>query len=479
MSTIIRGGHVLTMDPAIGDLPVGDVLVRDGRIVAVAEHIDDAEAAGGEIIDAAGAIVLPGLVDGHRHVWQSLLRGVAAEWTLPQYMVEARSMYSGCFDTEAAYLANLVGGLESLAAGITTVVDHSHLQTDPATTDALVRGLRDSGVGGYFCYALQNVVDYQVTPAEDPDEIRAALTGMPDAWHDENVRRVRAEYFSDPSSRLRLGIALPESAPFLPVPALKPLAERVAALEPAFVTSHWSMTIRDGDPTKSRLGWLARHNEWNGHIVLTHANGLDDADLDELLRAGIGVCTTPDVECGMGSGPLLARRFVEKGGSAALGMDLSSYAGADILRQAHLLLQVERKGLAEAAGGRPAMETPWAARAALELATRIGAEAVGLGDEVGTLTPGKRGDVVVVRPDALRAGPNPDPVAALLFYTTPADVETVLVEGETVKSAGRIVGYDVDELSEQTARATARISERYGALPRPVLEKVWAGMFGG
>ncbi|MPY56177.1 amidohydrolase family protein [Streptomyces spongiae] len=476
MSTLIRGGHVLTMDPALGSLPAGDVLVRDGRIVAVAERIDETQTADCEVLDAAGAIVLPGLVDGHRHVWQSLLRGAASDWTLPQYMVEARSMFSGCFDAEAAYLANLVGGLESLAAGITTVVDHSHLQTDPDTTDALVRGLRDSRVGGYFCYALQNVVDYQVTPPTDPDEIRAALTGEPGAWHDENIRRVRAEYFSDPNGRLRLGIALPESAPFLPVPALKPLAERVAALDPALVTSHWSMTIRDGDPDKSRLGWLARHHEWNGHTVLTHANGLDDADLAELLRAGIGVCTTPDVECGMGSGPLLARRFVAMGGSAALGMDLSSYTAADILRQAHLLLQSERASLA-AADPMPAAETPWPTYGALELATRVGAEAVGLGAEVGTLTPGKRGDVIVVRPDLLRAGPDPDPVAALLFYTTPADVETVLVEGEVVKRAGRLTGVDLDQLGRDTAHAAARIHERYEALPRPVLEKVWAGMF--
>lgn len=83
--------------------------------------------------------MLPGLIDGDRHLWQSLLRGTATDWSLPEYMVEARSMYCGCFDADATYLSNYVGGLESLAAGITTVVDHSHLQSSPEVSDALAR----------------------------------------------------------------------------------------------------------------------------------------------------------------------------------------------------------------------------------------------------------------------------------------------------------------------------------------------------
>ena len=107
--TLIRGGFVLSMDPDIGDLPVGDVLISDGRIAAVAPAI---QADGAEVIDAAGAIVLPGLIDGHRHLWQTMLRGTASDWSLPEYMVEARSMYCGCFDPDAAYLSNHLGGLE-------------------------------------------------------------------------------------------------------------------------------------------------------------------------------------------------------------------------------------------------------------------------------------------------------------------------------------------------------------------------------
>jgi len=135
---LIKGGCVVTMDPSIGDFASADVHVRDGRLVAVAPQLD---VPGAEVIDAVGKIVIPGLVDGHRHVWQSLLRGVSVDWSLSEYMIEARSMYCGCFEPEDAYAANYLGGLEAVAAGITTLVDHSHLQASPAMSDALAAGL--------------------------------------------------------------------------------------------------------------------------------------------------------------------------------------------------------------------------------------------------------------------------------------------------------------------------------------------------
>lgn len=166
---LVRGGCVLTMDPDLGDIPIGDVLLRGDRIVEVGAALD---APGAEVIDAAGMIVLPGLIDGHRHAWQSVLRGLAGDWTFPKYMVEARAIYCGCFDPDDAYLANYLGGLESIAAGITTIVDHCHLQSTPEVSDALARGLKDSGVGGVFCYALQNVPYYVDGAAVDGDAVR-------------------------------------------------------------------------------------------------------------------------------------------------------------------------------------------------------------------------------------------------------------------------------------------------------------------
>lgn len=466
---LVRGGHVLTMDPDLGDLPVADVLMTDGRIAAVGADLEVDEA---EVVDATGAIVLPGLVDGHRHVWQSILRGTATDWTLPEYMVQARSMYCGCFDAEAAYVSNYLGGLESLAAGITTVVDHSHLQKSPEITDALARGLIDSGVGGIFCYAMQNVPDFVGDATIDTDELQDLLQRSPDDWHDGNAQRVRDKFFSDPDQRLRFGVALPESAAYLPLAVLRPLLARTIALNPFLVTGHW-----DGGGQEPVISELSDQGGWPERTSLTHCNHVGDDDLGSLARAGVGICTTPDIECGMGTGPLVARRYLDRGGAASLGTDLSSYARADILQQGRLLLQVERMVLADASEGLPTF-VGWRCRDVLELMTKRAAESLGLGSEIGSLTVGKRGDVVVVRPDPLAAAPDGDAAATVLFYSSPREVETVIVEGDVVKRNGALVGADLGGLRQRAAQAAEQVITRYDKLPRQGLQQVWAGMFG-
>jgi cytosine/adenosine deaminase-related metal-dependent hydrolase len=463
--TLVRGGHVMTMDPDTGAVAGGDVLISDGRITAVGACLDAPD--GCEIINAAGTIVLPGLIDGHRHLWQSLLRGTAADWTLAEYMVQARSMYCSCFDTDAAYLGNYLGGLESLDAGITTVVDHSHLQKSPEVTDALARGLLDSGVGGVFCYALQNVPDFTEPGPIRADDVKDLLMGAPASWHDDNARAVRERYFHDPAQRLRFGVALPETAPYVPIKAQQELLARTADLRPFLMTGHWH---GGGERV---LGALTAGGDWPPQTSLTHCNHLDDGDLDVLVQARVGVCTTPDTECGMRMGPLAAGRFSDRGGRASLGTDLSSYARADILLQARLLLQVERMSPEN-----PDPKQIWPARRVLELATQQAAESLGLGSEVGSLTAGKRADVVIVRPASPAATPWGDPVASLLFYTSPAEIDTVLVEGQVLKRDGVLVHSDLPTLQRRVADAASRVRARFDQLPRAALQSVWAEMFG-
>lgn len=476
MSEILcKGGFVLSMDPAIGDLPRGDVHIADGRIVRVGEDLDAPNA---EVIEAAGRIVLPGLVDGHRHVWQSTLRGVASDWSLPQYMVEARSMYCGVFDAEDAYLANYLGGLESIAAGITTVVDHSHLQRSPEITDALARGLGDSGVAGFFCYALQNELEFMTASGEFNPEVDAATFRDPlmrpaDAWHDGNAGRVRDSLLAK-GRLLRFGVALPDATAFMPTEIAAGFIARAQALQPDLITSHWDAIARDGQ-YHSSLSDLHARGALTRNMLFTHANHLSEEDLGRLVEAGVGLCTTPDTECGMGMGPLQAHRFVALGGAAVLGVDISSYVSADIFKQAYLLLQAERMTLADRHGHMP-MQVGWRARDALEIATIGGARALGMGDEIGSLTPGKRADLIVVAPNPATAMPMRDPVASLLFYTSPAEVETVLIQGKALKKAGRLADVDLAALDTATSRSAQRVSERFSRLPRELLQTTWVAM---
>jgi cytosine/adenosine deaminase-related metal-dependent hydrolase len=467
---LIRGGQILTMDPALGDFRRADVHVSGDRIVAVGPDLD---VPGAELIDAAGKIVLPGLIDGHRHVWQSLLHGVASDWSFPDYMLKMRTMYVGCFDAEDAYLANYVGGLESLDAGVTSVVDHSHLQTSPAVSDGLARGLRDSGVGGVFCYALQNTPDYLDGAAVDADAVRALFMRAPDAWHDDNAARLRDTYFT--AGPLRFGIAMPETTAYLPAEQAAAVFVRVKALQPTLVTGHWDAVKKPGLYLSS-VGKLVEAGAFPRATLLSHGNHLDDADLSTMAKSGIGLCTCPDTEHGMGLGPLLARRFVELGGAASLGVDITSFAESSMLKQARLLLQAERNRVAEAEGQVP-RTIGWPTRAVLDLLTLTGARALGLDHEIGSLTPGKRADLIIVSAHPVRTAPAVDPVATLIFYTDAADIETVMVAGVLKKRDGTLLGVDYQRLGAAVERSVRRIQDRYARLPIEALESVWAGIF--
>ena len=134
---LIKNAAILSMDPDIGDIMDGDILINDGSIISIGKNIDACDA---EHINASGKIVMPGFVDSHRHVWQTQLRGIAVDWTIVDYMIEMRSHYCICYEPEDAYLGNLVGGLEAINAGVTSIVDHSHLQISPEHSDALASG---------------------------------------------------------------------------------------------------------------------------------------------------------------------------------------------------------------------------------------------------------------------------------------------------------------------------------------------------
>ena len=469
---LIRGGIVVTMEPSSGvDPAIADVLVEGDRIAEVGSNLS---ASGVEEIDARGRIVFPGLIDGHRHVWQSILRGIAANWTLGEYMIEARSMLCGCFRPGDAYIANYLGGLESLEAGITTLVDHSHLQKNPETSDALARGLLDSGVGGVFCYGLQNVPDFQPGERPRPDDVRDLLMRAPDDWHDANAIALRDRYFSG-DGPLRFGVALPETTPYAPPEIAAALASRARRLGGSLLTGHW-----DGNPhaAPGPTGVAAMRDAgvFDQPTLLTHCNSLGGDDITIMVRHGVGLCCCPDIEVGMGIGSLKPRSFTCAGGHACLGLDLSSYVEADMLKQARLLLQVERHDAAKAEGGMP-KQVAWTAREAFQLLTIGGARALGLDGEIGSLEPGKRADIAVAGPNGIMAMPAGDPIATLMFYTNPGDIETVLVGGEVRKRDGRLVGVDRAALAESAGASAAAIGERMAALSHADFEQVWAGMF--
>ena len=176
--TLLRGGTIVSMDPKIGILPKGDVLIEGDRILEVAASI---EVSDGSLVDATNMIVSPGFVDTHRHIWQTQLRTIATDWSLFDYFVQMRSIYSGLYNPDDAFLGNHVGALEALNAGITTVVDHCHIMNSPEHSDEAVRGLQEAGIRGIFCYGL----------FENPENWATTPTVLKEGWRHDDARRIQ------------------------------------------------------------------------------------------------------------------------------------------------------------------------------------------------------------------------------------------------------------------------------------------------
>jgi cytosine/adenosine deaminase-related metal-dependent hydrolase len=195
--TLIRGGIVLTQDAKLGELPKADVLIEDDRIAAVGPDLgaDDAR-----VIDASGDIVIPGFIDTHRHTWETCIRTCAPDFALITYFGSILDKFAPHYRPDDVYSANLWGALECINAGITTLVDWSHIMNTPAHADEAIRGLSESGIRSVFAYGFPN------TSLQDwwfgPDFAGSELTSDGD-----EARRIRKQYFSSDDGRITMGLA--------------------------------------------------------------------------------------------------------------------------------------------------------------------------------------------------------------------------------------------------------------------------------
>lgn len=456
-STLVQGGRVVTMDPTIGEIDGADVLIVDGTIRAVGPALDAPE--GVEVIDARNTIVSPGFVDTHRHVWQTQLRTIATNWSLFDYTCRMRFGYSACYEPSDVHLGNLVGALEALHAGITTIVDHSHIMNSPAHADAAVRGLREAGIGGVFCYGIfpnPTLPDFKVD--------------FEPGWRLDDARRVRAEHFADNDALLTMGLAPTEvtARPFEAVCRELAFARELGATR---ISCHVGLGRYDrGDRLVERL---ADAHELGPDVLLVHGAALTDHELDLVAASGAGISGTPETELQMGMGRPVTFRARDAGVRTGLGIDIvSNYAG-DMFAQMRLQLQAERGFRHEAASGAP-RALDLAAREVLELATVGGARVLGLEDCIGSLTPGKRADVMLTRCDAINMVPVHDPIGALVLNATTHDVDTVLIAGRAVKRHGALVDIEWPELAERLRASSARITTAFAQAPLEQIESLLA-----
>ncbi|SDG98538.1 Cytosine/adenosine deaminase [Sinosporangium album] len=451
--TLLRGGHIVSMDPAMGDL-VGDVLIEDGTITAIGPHLDIAEGAA-DIVDASRHIVIPGFIDSHRHLFQALMRGLAADWSLFQYFTTMFGMLGPRMSPEHMSLGTTLGAYDALDSGVTAVFDYSHNQSTPEHTDEAVRALQSTGIRAIFGYGG--------TMAEQLEILSPPFKSTTPS-NEAEIRRVRGRYFASDSGLVTMGLAVrgPDSSPMDIVRADFRLARELGLR----INTHIGMAVLDpyGRPNVTRL-----HSEGllGDDLIFGHCNLLTDEEFRMMADAGVSASVTPEDESAMGHGWPPITQLLNAGIRPNIGIDTCMAVGGDPFTAMRFALAVPR-GLAN----QRALESsvnPWlldlSARDVLEFATIEGARALGMERATGSLTPGKQADIVMIRTDHISMAPVLDPVASIVHHASRQTVDTVFVAGKAVKRDGELVGVNAAELSRRAGESAAKLLDAAGVSP--------------
>ncbi|WP_433260684.1 amidohydrolase family protein [Micromonospora vinacea] len=438
---VFRNGLVLTMDDAHTVLPGADVLVIGGRIAQVGVGLtapDDALE-----IDATDGILMPGMVDTHRHLWQTAMRGYGADWTLTQYFVWYYLESGRLFRPEDVYAGNLLGAIEAIDAGVTTTVDWSHGLQTPEHADAAVDALE--AVDGRFVLAYGNIQQGPwewATSPEFRDFHRRRLDGGKLAGF-----QLAFDVTGDP--------AFPERAAF-----------EVARELGAAVTTHagvWGATNDDGIRLMHENGFM------DPSTVYVHAATLTQDSYNRIAATGgsVSVSTESEQSAGQGYPPTWQLRHHDI--PVSLSMDTSVWWSGDLFSAMRSTLGADRSREHLEAHAKQETITHCHLRTeqVVEWATRGGARALGMDATIGALTPGRQADVVLIKNDASPAMfPILNPHGHVVFQAQRADVHTVLVGGRVVKRDGRLVGVDL-------AAARARVAATIDHLRETMGEEAW------
>ncbi|GAB7046555.1 amidohydrolase family protein [Catenuloplanes indicus] len=420
---LIRGGHVLSMDPSIGDHPHGDVLIEGGVIVDVGTALDVPDA---EFIDANGMVVMPGLIDTHRHTWQGALAQIATDWTLNEYFTQLLGRFSPLFTPDDVRAGTAFGALEALDSGVTTLFDWAHIMNTPEHANASVEALRAAGIRAVFGHSI---------PTSDPSWYYASRRRHPD-----DVRRLATRYFNTPDQLVTLALALrgPEMS------TIDTVADDLALARDLGVRAsmHVGIGLLGG---QRAITQLHDHGLLGPDLIFLHANTSTDDELKLVADTGGHASVSARVEMMMGHGFPATGRLLEAGIRPALSVDVVAGVPANFFDEMRAVLEAERLRRYDAllARGEQPAAVPLTSRQAIEFATVEGARTLGLDDRIGSLTPGKRADIILVdvaRSAVRLAGRD---VTAAVVSADARDVDTVLVDGEFRKYHGVLMGHDM------------------------------------
>lgn len=444
---LLRGGHVLSMDPQVGDVYGGDVLVEDGKIAGVGRALDVGDA---EVIDAAGCVVIPGFVDSHRHTWETVIRGIAPDVSLAGYFDLVLDQLAPAYRPEDVYAGNYLGSLEAIDAGVTTLLDWSHINNTPEHADEAIRGLQDARLRAVYCYGNPNtsLADWWYT-----SELKAP----------EDIRRVRDQYFSSDDGLITL--AMGTRGPGFCTPEVVKHDWELARDVGAPISVHVGM-----GPYAGRFSMISQLNDLGllgPDTTYIHCNYLSDDEFQLVADSGGKVSLAPSVEMIMGHGTPPTAKALAHGLRPSLSIDVVTTVPGDMFTQMRFVFASDRLISHEAAFAAGSEKEPalLSSREVLEFATIEGARVCGLEDRTGSITPGKRADIVLVRCTHSNTYPIIDPVSTVVHQADTRNVDTVMVGGRILKRDGHLVDADLGHARDLAASSLEYLLEHTTVQP--------------
>jgi cytosine/adenosine deaminase-related metal-dependent hydrolase len=437
--TVLKNGIVLSLDKQVGNFMQGDVLIDGTKIDAVGQNI---KAGNAEVIDASNMIVMPGFIDTHRHLWEGILRNIGTDIPLEgaqSYLAFVLNTLAPVYRAEDVYAGNKVSTLGLIDAGITTILDWSHIQAGPEHTDAAVKALQESGLRAVFAYGP---VWYETPKPEHPE------------W----FRRAAKQYFSSKDQLLTLAWAGygPEFNSIEGNRADWELARDAAA----------RITVHVGVGTFGKHGKVAALGKtglYGPDTTFIHCTTLNDEELQMIVDTGSTVSLATPVEMMMGHGMVPIQRFLDRGLRPSLSVDVETNVPNDMFTQMRSLISLQHALLFDRKlAGEENLPAFLTSRDGLEFATIEGARANGLEAKTGSLTPGKEADVIMLRTDKPNIFPINDPIGAVVWGMDTSNVDSVFVAGEPLKRNGQLLGVDMNSVKKMAYESRDYVVSKSG-----------------
>jgi len=413
---LLKSGCVLSLDPSVGDFDNADVLIENGRIVAVRPNIT----ADAQIIDAWNMIVMPGFVDTHRHMWQGAVRNSQPNGLLNDYVREILGAVRSAMRPDDVRIGDLVSALGAINAGVTTVLDWSHIGNTPAHTDAAIEGLRESGIRAVYAYG--------------------AGAG-PQGRYPDDIRRLRKQYFASSDQLLTLAMAAGMTA------------------------REWAIAREVGAPISVHAGGtLAGLEQALGpDVTYIHCNTFTDREWKMVADSGGHVSISAPIEMEMGHGIPPIQAALDHGLAPSLSVDVETQMPGDMFTQMRAVFTLQRmQALARRRADDKDAPALLTVRDVVGFATINGARANHLDRTIGTLTPGKAADIIMLRTDTINVAPMNDAYAAVVLAMDTSNVDTVIVDGQVRKRHGQLVGVDLARLRQQAQASRDYIAQKAG-----------------